>query len=155
MQKPENIRNPTRPEIFGFPQVWPEKPEILWSETWPDRDPNFRVRVFSRVPRVSRTTLHTLPTVKEVWKFLLLLTESVRALAWLLGRLGSTVFWLCCARVIKPSCSGQFLASISYSTTLLLQLPWHSERGEKNFASKKLLLFSCLFSCIIQMYLQT
>ena len=49
MQKPENIRNPTRPEIFGFPQVWPEKPEILLSETREDPDPNFWVWVFSRV----------------------------------------------------------------------------------------------------------
>ena len=42
VQKPKNIRNPTRTEIF-----WPEKPEILWSETRPDSDPNFRIRVFT------------------------------------------------------------------------------------------------------------
>ena len=27
VQKPENIQN-TRPEFFGFSQVWPEKPEL-------------------------------------------------------------------------------------------------------------------------------
>ena len=57
----------TRPEIFGFSDVWPEKPEILLSETRPDPDPNFRVWVFSRV--FGYTMLHTLPTVRGV-KFL-------------------------------------------------------------------------------------
>ena len=70
MQKPENPRNPTRPEFFGFSNFWPEKPEILLSETRPEPDPKIRVRVFSRVSRVSRTMLPTLPTHthREVWK---------------------------------------------------------------------------------------
>ena len=65
MQKPENPRNPTRPEFFGFSNFWPEKPEVLLRETRPDPDPNFRVRVFSRV--FGYPMVDTLPTVREVW----------------------------------------------------------------------------------------
>ena len=52
MQKPEEFRNPTRPEFSGFSWAWHEKPEILLSEPRPDPDLTIRVRVFSRVSRV-------------------------------------------------------------------------------------------------------
>ena len=55
MQKPEEFRNPTRPEFSGFSWAWHEKPETLLSETPPDPDPKIRVRVFSRVSRVAFT----------------------------------------------------------------------------------------------------
>ena len=55
MQKPEEFRNPTRPEFSGFSWAWHEKPETLLNETPPDPDPTIRVRVFSRVSRVSWT----------------------------------------------------------------------------------------------------
>ena len=55
MQKPEEFRNPTRPEFSGFSWAWQGKPEFLLSETRPDPDPTIRVRGFSRVSRVSWT----------------------------------------------------------------------------------------------------
>ena len=45
----KNRKPETRPEFFGFSDVWPEKPEILLSETWPDPNPKIRVWIFSRV----------------------------------------------------------------------------------------------------------
>ena len=68
----------TWPEFFGFSHLWPEKPEILLSET--RSRPEFSGWGFFSGFLGSRTMLHTLPTVRKVWKFSWIAEEQARML---------------------------------------------------------------------------
>ena len=112
-------KNPKISEIFWFSDVWPEKPEILLSETLPDPDPNFRVSVFSRVFRVAA---HPTNTVREEFHTLLLLLPLrllyLRAIVGRTVMIGSTVLLLLLLRpVLLLQHAGQVQQLTSHADT--------------------------------------
>ena len=123
------VQNPKISEILGFSNVWPEKPEILLSETRPDPDPNFQVRVFSRVLRVVTYPTMATNTVREeisrkgISHLLLLLLLPLRLLYLraIVGRtvsIGSTVLLLLLLRpVLLLQHAGQVQQLTSHADT--------------------------------------